>query len=577
MAIKKGRVSTGATATPRQGSETSSTNPNLSGRIVNGVSYDVAGKASEDPNFYYSEILDRFNHGDMSLEELYQYLSTGISGNKLSAEQREDFLKQMIDSMLAKRQLDEQRSYDNPLSQLQRLMAAGMSKDSALQALAGGAGSSGSGGSPLIGAAQSPAPSESFANEVSAKTAIANTAFQAVSCAANLASFGISIPGTLANNTIAQVSADVTKQAQVALQGVQTGVTALDAALHAGQISQSDYDSAIQSKNGILDALSSVAEKYPNSLASNFISSPDFSTLQNNPYSAKMASDYYQQQRAGQDYAKTMAHNYAILHGQELLNQANFDEINANINYIYANTRLLSTESLLKWYDLTQLKPVERNLALGNIDLNKSQEAVNWEQIPFMKMQQRVFGAQVKNINANTKLTLGQASLINWQKRVLKSTADLNNANASLATYNAADAMYDNLLKGRTYFGQTDGQNNMDLMIGATMSHYQFMNNLYSVYNGTEYQHYLGNYLINDIMYQDATAYTYYMWQSDFMNQMQQYIDDPTASQNWNRWLRGNTMITNPPFGGADYSIGGNLNLPFKLNAKDVNPLILGR
>lgn len=538
----------------RGGNESTTDSANRTNTSENGVYYMGSGKAIEDSNAYYSEILARFNDGNMTLEELYSYLANGLSGNNMTTEQREDFLKQMIDSMLAKRQLDEQRAYDNPLAQLQRLMATGMSKDAALQAIQGGSAGGSSGGSPLIGSAQSPAPSESYANEVQAKTAIANTAFSALSCAANLASFGVSIPGTIANNTIAQVSADVTKSAQTALVGVQTGINALDTALAAGDISKEDYDSAVQSKNGIVRALDTVASKNPDSLAAQFVQSDDFKELVNNPYSDKMASEHYKQSREGIDYAKSLGHTYALQLGQELLNQVNYDVLSETIYEIRNRTNLTRWQSLLAFYDLTELKPVEKQLAQGQFRLNESQTQLNF--------------ANVGLTNAQKSFTLGQMGLLKWQKKVLKSQISLNNALGEQASQNA-NYLYQlggqiglqNQINDALVNGFTNGRSNLDIITEKSMQEYQYLNNLYTIYNGTPFQKQLSEYMLNNISWLNNNAWLNMMWSSDINSQYKDYLSDPTSSQNFNRYIRGNNMIVNPPYGGANYNLGGNISL----------------
>lgn len=528
MAIKKGRVSTGATATPRQGSE-SSTNPNLSGRIVNGVSYDVAGKASEDPNLYYSEILDRFNHGDLSLEELYQYLANGVSGNKLSAEQREDFLKQMIDSMLAKRQLDEQRSYDNPLSQLQRLMAAGMSKDSALQALAGGAGSSGSGGSPLIGAAQSPAPSESFANEVQAKTSIANTALNALSCAANVASFGVSVPGQIANNTIMQVSATATKQAQLALEGVNAGVNALYACVNAGLISQDDADAASRTSRSLDSALQHCAKIDPNSAAAQFIASDQYSSL-SSPYASRMAAERYQQQRAGDDYALTMAHNYRMYRGAELLSQLDIELTAEQITQEMLKNKDLILDGMIKSYNLDNVMPAQVEEILSNIANNYAQRQLALD-------EHRLFNVKKTNIIANTNLINANAFAARQQGEYSHQLSrQLDNTNTLFEQSLEARAL--DPFTGKRFSGRTW------LLSGMVMDYAHNAMTL-QAYTGLPYQKSFRKALVSSKEFQAVDA----LFKTTYYGGMHNYFEN--ISPDFQKFIYGTQFIFGSPFGNS--------------------------
>ena len=128
------------------------------------------------------------------------------STGDITGTDRKDWNKQLLDSYLShmstveNRQYNEalrneQRIYDNPMSQLARLMGAGISRNQAIQML--GAGGSGSGGSAVpysdpSAIAEGIAPSQSDLNHAQSVTAKLNSGLGFVQAATGLVSLGFS-------------------------------------------------------------------------------------------------------------------------------------------------------------------------------------------------------------------------------------------------------------------------------------------------------------------------------------------------------------------------------------------------
>lgn len=479
----------------------------------------------QDGNEYYSDIFDRVSGSSGSLEDLYRDLiGDNITGNNLSTGQREDLLKQAIDSIIAKKQLDEERAYNNPSAALERLMAAGMSKDAALQAIAGGSGS-GVSGSSLIGSAQSPAPSESYANEVQAKTSIANAALNGLQCAANLASFGISVPGQIANNTVAQASAAVTTKAQTALESINTAVNVLDAAVEAGTIDRKTADEASRSSSTLSNAIEYCARKDPQGIAAQFMASPHFSELRQNPYSAKMAADRYLQNRSADDYAVGLAHEFKMRRGAEVLLGLDIQKTSAMVSQFLLENQNLLLDGMIKHYNLENVMPQQLLNMKAEYDASRARTALDWQEY----------------------------SLFGLKKRQIQSEINLNNSTARLNNAGSRQTELANILTNSIYnhqFTGLDGKitSGLQWLTTANIANYAESALTYYGLRSPEYRKNLKRALLGDAGFRAADATFKYLYQTDALTTYMNYQESGT---NFIPFIHSTQLIFSNPITGG--------------------------
>lgn len=207
-------------------------------------------------SFNYGKLINwLYGKGVQADSELLQILgSMGIGMQDMSGAQQADWNKQLLDQMLAQLSeedarkynqdvLAEQRLYDSPTNQLARLMAAGISRDKAIEMLSGSGGSGGSvaAGSPAAQAAGIPA-SQSDLNRVQAQTAIANTVFGGISTVASLVSLGFSIPQAIMQAKITGSQASLSQKALLGLQSADAVMSCFSNALSMGALSPEDIE-----------------------------------------------------------------------------------------------------------------------------------------------------------------------------------------------------------------------------------------------------------------------------------------------------------------------------------------------
>lgn len=123
-----------------------------------------------------------------------------------------------------KRVLDEQRIYDNPTSQLARIMGSGISRDAAIAMMSGGSGTGSSSASPLIGSGtQSALASTVDPNEVlNAQLNKANTIMNAFATVASFAKMGVSLRQMSAQTAGQELSNQLTEKQ---IQGINDANT----------------------------------------------------------------------------------------------------------------------------------------------------------------------------------------------------------------------------------------------------------------------------------------------------------------------------------------------------------------
>lgn len=162
-----------------------------------------------------------------------------------------ELLKQILQFYITQeqRQYDkslqaDQRLYDTPTNMLARLMSAGISRDAALQMLSGGAGGSGAAvpyGQTGNQASLLPA-SQSYANDVQAKTAIANTVFSGIGALSGLVSLGFSIPQAIQQVNALSMQNFMSQKAMIGLKAADDVLGALQGAVQIGALSTEDMD-----------------------------------------------------------------------------------------------------------------------------------------------------------------------------------------------------------------------------------------------------------------------------------------------------------------------------------------------
>lgn len=162
-----------------------------------------------------------------------------------------ELLKQILQYYITQeqRQYDQklwnqQNIYDSPTNMLARLMGAGISRDAAIQMLSGGAG--GSGASVPYGITGNQAglipESQSYANDVQAKTAIANTVFSGIGALSGLVSLGFSIPQAIQQVNALSMQNFMSQKAMIGLQAADDVLGALQSAVDLGVLSTEDID-----------------------------------------------------------------------------------------------------------------------------------------------------------------------------------------------------------------------------------------------------------------------------------------------------------------------------------------------
>lgn len=162
-----------------------------------------------------------------------------------------ELLKQILQYYITQeqRQYDkslqsDQRLYDAPTNMLARLMGAGISRDAAIQMLSGGSG--GSGASVPYGITGNQAglipESQSFANDMQAKTAIANTVFSGIGALSGLVSLGFSIPQAIQQVNALGMQNFMSQKAMIGLQAADDVLGVLQNAVDIGALSTEDMD-----------------------------------------------------------------------------------------------------------------------------------------------------------------------------------------------------------------------------------------------------------------------------------------------------------------------------------------------
>lgn len=309
-----------------------------------------------DKESTYSELLQS-SAGDDAFARLLA--SLGIEQTKvLTGSQRDDYNKQLLDTIINhlitqenrnynEQLLRDQRSYDSPMSQLLRLMATGMSRDAALQALSGGSGSGGN--TPYSDPSQMGsgiAPSQSRLNQVQAVTAIANTVFNGVNTLSGLVSLGFSVPQAIQQTKLLENQNVLTGAQAQAFQSSQEAAQILYAANSAAETF-----SNVASVTAEIERLANEGDP----TAQTFINNGGIARLQQNaPYASKFLADTALTDRSYSDHATAFQQSLDVQEAQKELmgvQKSNFIQQTANLTeefkLIQSNTNYINEQKAL--------------------------------------------------------------------------------------------------------------------------------------------------------------------------------------------------------------------------------------
>lgn len=356
-----------------------------------------------DSNF--GDILGLLTNGsDDSIDKLLHAL--GIQQEQgLSGSQRDDWNKQLLDILTQYRLTqenrtyneslrDEQRIYDSPTNQLARLMAAGISRDAALQLLSG-SGSSGGSSAPYSDAAQvvpGIAPSQSELNGIQAKLAIPSTLFGAIGTISGaigaLGSFGISA-ASLSTNLAATRAATAgqllnNSSFSKTMQGIETASTVIGAisqAVDAGVISKDKEFSSAQDMIKTIRDKSNEFEPFKQ-----MVDSGTLDSIGKDLYSLQALNSGYKSWRESRDYGIDRKHIVAMQSLERMFNAIEIDRVQSEITENYAEIGQIISDVINS-----------TNLANKNIELMSSQIVKNF--------------AESSNIDAQTDLLYQQYDL----------------------------------------------------------------------------------------------------------------------------------------------------------------------
>lgn len=245
--------------------------------------------------------------GNNANDEFSQFLANlGIGQQKgLTGTQRDDYNKQILDTMLNyfmtrenraynESMRDEQRLYDSPTNQLARLMGAGISRDAALQFL-------GQGSEPIQSeaavAGEGIAASESANNGLNQALAPIQTAADLIGAVGSLVGLGFSIPQAIQQTQFLRTQNLLSSQQ---LQGYSSASQAFGILNSIGASAES-FGSASNAIKAIQEAAAS-----GNTDSQSFIANGGMQQMLGSSYFASRAlSDLYKSERSSSDYDRS--------------------------------------------------------------------------------------------------------------------------------------------------------------------------------------------------------------------------------------------------------------------------------
>lgn len=367
-----------------------------------------------------------YGKGVQADSELLQILgSMGISIENMSGDQQADWNKQLLDQMFAQLSeedarkynqgvLAEQRLYDSPTNQLARLMAAGISRDKAIEMLSGSGGSGGSvaAGSPAAQAAGIPA-SQSDLNRVQAQTAIANTVFGGISAVSGLVSLGVSIPSAVAQATTMNIQNALSQKALIGLQSADAVMSALENAVQTGVLSTKDIDGF---SNGT-DALNYIQDHKDTNAFKGLYESGAFAQVYGTKLGREMFSQAWKNLRSSKDDG-TILDNY--IESQKLQNALSglqAEQIGAEMEKLGAETSAINQGMVESLHRIAQ---IDTNIEVLN-------EQGKWIRVQAEHMPD-VWDAEIDLSHANAGFALANAESVRVQTDINRDVFEINHA-----------------------------------------------------------------------------------------------------------------------------------------------------
>lgn len=349
---------------------------------------------------------------------------------------------------------DEQRNYDLPTNIMQRLQAAGISRDAAIQMLSGGAGS-GAGAGSLIGSglgangAQVPAPSGTM-DLASVNTAI-NGAASVVDSMCAMVNTGMSAYTAYEQGNLLKAQASMTQNQATAYQLSGKAYNLISQGVADGIVDNSDGMVFANVKNA-QQALETMA-KAGNVEAQEMHANGSIRQLgELSPYSSEYLSHLYETERRAKDYSISFANeqrkadSLVALQGVQidslaqgiLQSEAQIQDILASAEYKRESLVLIDAQIKLmekqgKNLDANSLyqKALTRKTALENELQSSWQDAdVPVQRSPGISY---VKGSDIYGMETLSKLRSGAQAALKlesgryWEKEVQNQFADIDN------------------------------------------------------------------------------------------------------------------------------------------------------
>lgn len=431
----------------------------------------------------YSDLLNQLQglYGSDLASLLSQF---GIKDpNSLNTSQRDDWNKQLLDTLLQyvmtqenrsynESLRNEQRVYDSPTNQLARLMAAGISRDAAIQLLH----ASGSGGvsvpySDPAAAAEGIPASQSSLNGTQRVTSVFGAIAQIAGVIGSLGTFGMSA-AQLSTNIAASKAATAgqllqNSQLSKTLAGIETASTVIGAISSASQAGIVPKDYNFTSSQDMLKYIRDNADKYEP--FSNLVKSGALDGIAKDVYSLDALNHGYESWRKTRDYNVDRKHIIRMQGIQELFGQLNNDKISSEI------------ESNKQGIQESIQRMISNNLRLGNeTNMTLAQVGLINEQVNALNISNDVQGvdrdwylANIEDINTSRRGQL-MIDAAGWhaimdnptmlQKEVTAWLADKDNARTAAALENIyLSDEYDTQVEMRTPGGDSYGLRQMAL------------------------------------------------------------------------------------------------------------------
>lgn len=383
-----------------------------------------------------TNLADSLLKNGASFEDLLATLRFGGTGD-LSDAQKQDFNKQILETLLKyaaeqenrqynQSRLTEQRLYDNPLNQLARLMGSGISRDAAIQMISGG---SGSGGSGVITGTTTPVAegipaSQSALNAEQTKLMPIQTAFGAISAISSaisgLGSFGISAAtlGTSLAATRAMTAGQVLSNTQLSntLKGVESASTVISAISQAVDSGFIKRDKQFDSAQHMVDF---IRENAPNFQPfRNLVASGTLDSINKDVYSLNALNAGYKSWRESRDFNIDRKHLVRMQGLEEIFKTLDIGKINSEIELNFAKydeviaNIINSTKLANSTVALNEANRVKAYAETSNID---AQTDLLHQQYDLQQLDLDWLTANINDINS-IRTTQLQLEVAQWDK-----------------------------------------------------------------------------------------------------------------------------------------------------------------